>query len=275
MIRQRFISIALIILLSACNAAPDLRVSKNSVSHQMAFHQQIIAEKKIEKPEKQVVFYEVRKGETLFSIAREHGKKYQELADINHIKAPFAIHSGQKLRIRACQKNEKMPSICSLQSDKKASVPVSRYVAIQNNDKLNQKKDSNVLKKKVKMLWVWPSNGKIIKGFSVGGPLADTNKGLDFEGHAGDPVSAAAAGRVVYSGRGLVGYGALVIIKHEDSLLSAYAHNRQLFVHEGDIVKAGQKIAEIGSVGASTPKLHFEIRESGQPVDPLQFLPAR
>lgn len=118
--------------------------------------------------------------------------------------------------------------------------------------------------------WLWPVDGKVISGFAEG-----NGKGIDIAGKVGDPVLASAAGKVVYAGSGLRGYGKLVIIKHDDSFLSAYAHNRQLLVNEGQAVSKGQKIAELGNTDTDRPKLHFEIRRQGKPVDPLKFLPNR
>jgi lipoprotein NlpD len=118
--------------------------------------------------------------------------------------------------------------------------------------------------------WLWPVDGKVISTFADG-----NGKGIDIAGKAGDPVVATAAGKVVYAGSGLRGYGKLVIIKHDDSFLSAYAHNRQLLVNEGQSVSKGQKIAELGNTDADRPKLHFEIRRQGKPVDPLKYLPNR
>jgi lipoprotein NlpD len=119
-----------------------------------------------------------------------------------------------------------------------------------------------------KVEWGWPARGKILAGFSEA-----SNKGLDIAGKLGDPVIAAAPGRVVYSGSGLRGYGKLVIIKHNKTYLSAYAHNKDVLVKEGQSVVKGQKIAEIGSTDTDAPKLHFEIRKLGKPVDPARFLP--
>jgi lipoprotein NlpD len=118
--------------------------------------------------------------------------------------------------------------------------------------------------------WMWPATGRVLAGFSKG-----TNKGVDILGKVGDPVFASASGRVVYSGTGLRGYGKLVIIKHNDTYLSAYAHNSNLLVKEGQNVVKGQKIAEIGNTDSPQVKLHFEIRRQGEPVDPLKFLPER
>lgn len=118
--------------------------------------------------------------------------------------------------------------------------------------------------------WAWPSNGKVLAGFNEA-----SNKGVDIAGKPGDPVQAAAAGKVVYAGAGLRGYGNLVIIKHDSTYLSAYAHNSKILVKEGQGVAKGMKIAEVGSSDADQPKLHFEIRKQGKPVDPLTFLPRR
>ena len=118
--------------------------------------------------------------------------------------------------------------------------------------------------------WMWPATGRILAGFSEA-----TNKGVDIVGKIGDPVVASASGRVVYSGTGLRGYGKLIIIKHNQTYLSAYAHNSNLLVKEGQNVVRGQKIGEIGDTDSSQAKLHFEIRRLGKPVDPLKYLPAR
>lgn len=121
------------------------------------------------------------------------------------------------------------------------------------------------------IVWRWPADGALIKKFSS----ADAIPGIEVGGKAGDPVRAAADGMVVYSGNGLVGYGELVIIKHSDSFLSAYGHNRKRLVKEGEKVKAGQVVAEMGSTGAARDELQFQIRRDGNPVDPLQYLPPR
>jgi lipoprotein NlpD len=118
--------------------------------------------------------------------------------------------------------------------------------------------------------WSWPAQGRVIANFNGAG-----NKGVDIGGRVGDPVLASAGGRVVYSGEGIPAYGKLVIIRHNSTYLSAYAHNSQILVKEGQSVAKGQKIAELGATGSDTAKLHFEIRRLGKPVDPLQYLPNR
>jgi lipoprotein NlpD len=118
--------------------------------------------------------------------------------------------------------------------------------------------------------WAWPATGKVVANFN-----GASNKGLDIGGRVGDPVYASAPGKVVYSGEGIPAYGKLVIIRHNGTYLSAYAHNSQILVKEGQTVAKGQKIAEVGSSGSESPRLHFEIRRLGRPVDPLQYLPSR
>jgi len=120
--------------------------------------------------------------------------------------------------------------------------------------------------------WRWPNGGKVIGTYVAGD---QTKQGVDIAGSAGDPVQAAADGEVVYSGNGLLGYGELIIVKHNASFLSAYGHNRKRLVAEGDKVRAGQQIAEMGSSASSRDELHFEIRKNGKPVNPLDFLPVR
>lgn len=123
--------------------------------------------------------------------------------------------------------------------------------------------------------WAWPASGKLLASFNEGGDGQEANKGIDIAGKPGDPVQAAAAGKVVYAGSGLRGYGNLVIVRHNATYLSAYAHNSRILVKEGQMVTRGQKIAELGSSDADRPKLHFEVRQQGKPVDPLKFLPPR
>jgi lipoprotein NlpD len=116
--------------------------------------------------------------------------------------------------------------------------------------------------------WRWPSRGKVIRTFA-----ANVHKGIDIAGKRGDPVTSAAAGKVVYAGAGVTGYGSLIIVKHNDTYLSAYGHNERLLVSEGSVVNAGQQIATMGSSGTNSVKLHFELRRQGKPVDPLTLLP--
>jgi lipoprotein NlpD len=212
----------------------------------------------------------VQSGETLYSIAWRYNRDHEEIAQKNGITAPYRIYPGQELSLQIG--SSKAVSSTSTSSARSAPKQSTRYKKPQNHTKPVQEKVANQRDKKVDMFWSWPSKGPVIEKYSLSGSI---NKGIDLAGKRGEPVLAAADGKVVYSGTGLVGYGNLIIIKHNDVYLSAYAHNNRLLVKEGQSTKAGQKIAEIGSTGANRDKLHFEIRRNGKPVNPLQYLPKR
>lgn len=205
--------------------------------------------------------YIVRKGDTMFSIAWRYGRDYRELAKANSIRWPYTIFVGQRISLsKRAVSNKKWTSTASSQPTKKS--------VQKNTHKQTAQVKSQPVVAKTPITWHWPAKGPIIKKFS-----STTNKGIDIKARAGQPVMAAAAGTVVYAGSGLVGYGNLIIIKHSEVFLSAYAHNKKILVREKNKVKAGAKIAEIGSSGASEAKLHFEIRKNGKPVNPLWYLP--
>lgn len=209
----------------------------------------------------------VQNGETLYSIAWLYSRDFRELADNNKIRHPYTIYPGQKVRLSV-----RRPVTIS---SSKPVVTTSKKVASKNSGPVKKHTVSSSAKKSASFSasgWQWPANGKIISAYSLKMPV---NKGIDIGGKLGEPVNAAANGEVVYAGSDLSGYGRLIILKHNSSYLSAYAHNRDLFVYEGNSVKAGQKIAEIGSTGTTEPKLHFEIRRDGKPVDPMGYLPGR
>lgn len=221
-------------------------------------------------------FHTVQKGESLYSIAWRYGWDYRELAIANGIGPPYLIYPDQKI-------------IFTARSASMAPRPTSR-------DPLNQppspppavvstlpewrSQPPTVMTTRPQpttvaattLQWRWPIQGELLERFSG----ANTgNKGIDIKGKSGEPVRAAADGRVVYAGSGLIGYGNLLIVKHNDTYLSAYAHNQVLFKREQDQVKSGEIIAEIGATGAKSSRLHFEIRKNGKPVDPLHYLPAK
>lgn len=226
--------------------------------------------------------YTVKPGDTLYSIAFRYGWDYKELAARNGIVAPYTIRPGQAIRFSSGSGSRttvvSSPSSTSRTtvtrlpaSSKPASsttvttttTPVARTPAVAAKVPAAEVAAGG---------WTWPANGVVIGKFASNGSL---NKGIDIAGDLGQPVFAAGNGSVVYAGSGLRGYGELIIIKHNDTYVSAYGHNRRLLVREGQQVKAGQTIAEMGSTGAERVKLHFEIRRQGKPVDPLQFLPRR
>lgn len=197
--------------------------------------------------------HSVRRGETLYSIAWMYGQDFKQLARSNNIPAPYVIHAGERLQL--------------------ASRRVSRKAKPQVNPAAKPKA---VVSKLEATAWRWPTNGRVLNRFgqNSGGQLA--SKGIDIEGVLGQAVYSTRAGKVVYSGNGIRGYGNLLIVKHSAEYLSAYAYNSRLLVKEGQQVKEGQKIAEIGKSGvARQAKLHFEIRKAGKPVNPLSFLPKR
>ncbi|EPL10785.1 peptidoglycan DD-metalloendopeptidase family protein [Pseudomonas sp. TH05] len=219
--------------------------------------------------------YAVRRGDTLFSIAFRYGWDYKALAARNNIPEPYTIHPGQTIRFDGRTGSAPTTVVTSSQSTASSSSkttvtrrPVGASPTIASKPAPAPLPPAGP----APTGWGWPSNGILIGKFSSNGSL---NKGIDIAGDLGQPVLAASDGTVVYAGSGLRGYGELVIIKHSDTYVSAYGHNRRLLVREGQQVKVGQTIAEMGSTGTDRVKLHFEIRRQGKPVDPLQFLPRR
>jgi lipoprotein NlpD len=190
---------------------------------------------------------QVKRNETLYSIAWRYGLDPYYVARRNQLSPPYAIYSGQKLYLTGKPKKI-VPKIIP----KGAAIAPAPMKAV-------------IFKAPV-AFWSWPARGPLVKGFS------GSNKGINIGGHAGDPVFATAAGSVVYSGNGLRGYGNLIIIAHNLTYMSAYAYNRKNYVKEGQFVRSGQKIAEMGVNSANKAILHFEIRRQGMPVNPLKYL---
>lgn len=210
--------------------------------------------------------YTVQPQDTLYSIAWRFDANYKDVARWNNLGPPYRIYVGQKLRLSA-----NGPKIASNKSA--TSKPSSGGNSSPSANKGTRKPKPRTPQQVVPISsWSWPTDGKVIKTFSAAG---EGKKGINIAGRAGQPIVAASAGKVVYSGEGLVGYGRLVIINHNKSFLSAYAHNKKIFVKEGDTVNKGQKIAEMGRSGADRDMLHFEIRINGKPVDPLKYLPKK
>jgi lipoprotein NlpD len=251
--------------------------------------------------------YTVRRGDTLLRIALDHGQNYRDLVAWNNLADPNDIKVDQVLRVappdhvagvqtspvtmpesrpvapavpkKTVPRGEKRPytdaTLAELKKDEasrgadkndaKADKPeaVPTVPAIAAGSVVRADDDE-------KLSWMWPSDGKIVATFDEG-----KNKGIDIAGKPGQQVMAAGAGKVMYAGSGIRGYGNLVIVKHSNSLLSAYAHNRSIVVKEGQNVNKGQMIAEMGDSDSDSVKLHFEIRQQGKPVDPSRFLPSR
>ncbi len=288
-------------------------------------------------PETPTATYTVKRGDTLFQIALDHGLDYRELAAWNNIDNVNVIRVGQVLALAApggaeggvvtsplvtpapvtpsgaearpvpLPPSSGRPNSATFKTEPKAvKVPYSEQALAQLRDSapplaaaeprpaqaepraspgearaspapanagtpaLPARPDAaRVPEIDDSLGWIWPTSGKVIAGFSESANL----KGIDIAGKAGQPVVASAAGKVVYVGAGLRGYGKLVIVKHSSTFLSAYAHNREIVVKEGQQVAKGQKIAEMGDTDSDQVKLHFEIRRLGKPVDPAKFLP--
>ena len=231
----------------------------------------------------------VRKGDTLYAIAWEHDLDYRDLAAWNGVEHPFVIYPGQVLALRGSPRKadggaEKAEvSIVALPDPSTISQRVVEStegaVAADSVSDAGSGTDRSKAKAPAPDVfdgaapvgkWHWPTNGKVIGSFGKAG-----EKGIQISGGYEQPVVAAADGRVVYSGTGLVGYGRLLVLKHNKNFFSAYAHNSRILVEEGDVVQGGQRIALMGSSGSDKVKLHFEIRRDGKPVDPLRYLPGR
>lgn len=223
--------------------------------------------------------YHVKPGDTLYSIAWNYGLDYRQLAAVNHLSSSFKIKSGQCLRIIVVSKK----TMTNYQTQEKIKnsktsglIPPSKPLEIIPKESKNVSTEGigkAVFPVKTNICsgiaWSWPAQGKLIHNYCADG----LNKGIDIADRRGSPVLAAASGKIVYAGNGLRGYGELLIIKHNDEFLSAYAHNQKLLVKEGQDVKGGQKIALMGKTEAKRVFLHFEIRNGGKPVDPVCYLP--
>ena len=252
--------------------------------------------------------YVIKRGDTLYSIALEHGSDYRELAQLNQIDDPSKIRIGQELRLSAPEERPAAlvgaarvpreiearpldastpPGQQAAQGSMKTSPTASRLPYSEQNLAALSRTDIRtdvkpearpeakpepvkpVLERDPEAIeFAWPARGRVLQAFAE-----PNSKGVDIGGRIGDPVVAAAQGRVMYTGTGIRGYGKLIVIKHDNNFNSVYAHNREILVKEGQSVARGQRIAELGDTDADTPKLHFEIRKSGKPVDPARYLP--
>ena len=235
----------------------------------------------------------VQREETLYRIATRHGLDWRDVARRNGIGPPYLIYPGQRLRLTGATPLAGTASPASVASAPAtaptASAPPSRYQpppppvrgsvspptsAPAQASTPSRPSSAGTVSAVAGAApqWQWPADGPIVRPFSNS---SVTRRGIAIGGRRGDNVRAAAAGEVVYAGSGLVGYGRLIILKHDARFISAYGHNEALLVREGDRVVAGQQIAQLGASGADSPMLHFEIRVDGTPVDPTRYLPRR
>ena len=219
-------------------------------------------------------YYSVRPGDTMIRIGLDTGQNWRDIARWNNLENPNLIEVGPVLRVVAPGSDNPLvvtrPVVAGTIVAGSVSAPVPGQAASAARPAVAAASAPAVSAGEDDIAWIWPAQGSLIAGFDEA-----KNKGYDIAGKAGDPVVASADGRVVYSGAGLRGYGNLIILKHNNTFLTAYAHNQSLLVKEDQSVKKGQKIAEMGSSDADRVKLHFEIRRQGKPVDPSRYLPAK
>ncbi len=230
-------------------------------------------------------YYSVKSGDTLIRIGMDNGQSWRDIARWNNIENPNLIETGQVLRVTPPEETGVVvrpvsstnvvtsPTPASAASapataTNTAAVRPPASAASPPNSSTPANNLANTDSAEETVSFQWPTRGNVLAGFDE-----VKNKGIDISGKAGDPVLAAADGKVVYAGSGLRGYGNLVILKHNNTYLTAYAHNQSLLVKEDQAIKRGQKIAEMGNSDADQVKLHFEIRRQGKPVDPAKYLP--
>ncbi len=224
------------------------------------------------------VHHRVKPGETLYAIGWRYGVDYRDLARWNGIDSPYLIRPGQVLRVAPprvpwwaqeaqSRARPQTPSPIAVESPSRPSPPPRQAApSVKAAPSIPAKRDQTPIR------WRWPVNGPVVRRFDLTPPA---NKGIDIAGSLGSPVRAAAGGVVVYTGQGIIGYDNLIIVKHDQNYLSAYAHNQTLLVREKDRVTAGQIIARMGRDDTGRTVVHFEIRYRGRPIDPLKLLPRR
>lgn len=214
-------------------------------------------------------FYRVKRGDTLIRIALDNGQSYRDIAAWNNITDPNLIEVDQVLRVKPPPSSARVvtkpiepikPVDSKASTDKKVAAK-----KVEEKEVASAEPKADAVDPPIKLSW--PAKGKVVEEFNEA-----KNKGIDIAGKMGEPIQAAADGKVVYAGNSLRGYGNLVIIKHDNTYLTAYAHNRTLVVKEGESVRKGQRIAEMGDSDANMVKLHFEVRMNGKPVNPMQYL---
>ena len=278
MVNYRLVLIVLVIFLSACSSRQEPAPVVESRS--------TVSATNVSKATIKTSQYLVKKGETLYSIAWRASSDVRTIASLNKLTPPYRIFPGQKLILssqiaatsssKGISKNStKSSGITTNKVTKKpvASNKKQEYGEVASGQKISRKPTSKAsnFSQKIKR-WQWPVKGKVIATFST---ALQGNKGIDIAGRRGERIKAAADGRVVYAGNALRGYGKLIIIKHNDDYLSAYAHNDQILVKEQQLIKAGELIAKMGDTDAQRVMLHFEVRFRGKSVNPQKYLPKR
>ena len=250
---------ALVVFLSACASQPPARTPEAPVAAAPAVHV-------------------VQSNETLYRIAMRYGLDWRELARRNGITPPYLIFPGQRLALTAAAPAVPPPRASQSTPRQTPAMSSARTQPTQSSPGSPPPNPTVAISRAPpepaasSMVWQWPADGPVVRPFASS---AVSRRGIGIAGQRGDPVRAAGAGEVVYAGSGLVGYGRLIIIQHDARWISAYGHNDELLVTEGEKVRAGQRIARLGDSGTDRTILHFEIRVDGAPVDPSRYLPRR
>jgi lipoprotein NlpD len=208
-------------------------------------------------------YYTVKQGDTLYSIALDNGADYRDVAQWNALDDPTKLRIGQVLRVKPPAERQGVVVSPAKGAGKVESRTIDSASAPAREKPLAAAAEGEAVD------FIWPAKGKVLAGFAE-----PRSKGIDIDGKIGDPVVAAAAGRVTYIGTGIPGLGKLVVIKHDNGFITVYAHNKDIMVKEQQAVTRGQKIAELGNTDADRPKLHFQIRKGSAAVDPMRYLPA-
>jgi lipoprotein NlpD len=279
------LSLLAVLLLGGCTASWQAPVETRSTRHP-------VITRPVPEPQRRADEYRVQRGDTLYTIAWQRGLDYRDLAAWNGIRPPYRIYVGQTLRLAqrsasrvpsapphgATHSSGKPPAQRKVQAPQPSPAPAtgraetSKPAAARPASASGGRSDQGDAVATTRLSWQWPTNGTVVSTFKAGEPLRN---GIRVAGRVGDKIRAAERGKVVYAGSGLIGYGRLIIVKHNDNYLSAYGHNRDILVREGDQVAKGQDIATMGAANDGSPQLHFEIRRDGKPVDPLGKLPRR
>lgn len=251
------------VLLAGCSSASKAPVDDGSKSAAISPYPAL--------PKDCTQTWTVRRGDTLIGIALDAGADYREIAAMNQLSNPNLIQLDRTLCVRRATgksaKKGSTPATTVKPVGKESTASKSAVSPTKPVEEMPTTSSATAAAMAEGVRFSWPAKGKIVAGFNE-----SSNKGINIAGKMGEPVDAAAEGKVVYAGSGLRGYGNLVIIKHENNYLTAYAHNSKILVKEGEMVKRGQRIADMGDSDAESVMLHFEVRRQGKPVDPMKFL---
>ena len=263
-VRNVFLGLLSLLLLAGCTSLSRAPVDDGSKSATASPYPPL--------PKDCTQTWTVKRGDTLIGIALNTGADYRDIAAMNQLADINKIQLDRTLCVRRSAQKSKKPA-AEPQTSAKADQPnkdTGKAAAVKPVEEMPSTSAATNAAMADGIKFAWPATGKVVAGFNE-----SSNKGINIAGKMGEPVDAAADGKVVYAGSGLRGYGNLVIVKHDGNYLTAYAHNSKILVKEGDAVKRGQRIADMGDSDADSVMLHFEVRRQGKPVDPMKFMAQR